>query len=663
MTYLVLDLETGSKEAYKRRGNPWINKIVSIGYANNNKAISEYYTDPGFDTIPHYLHETTVIVGHNIKYDLLYLWKIEKFQDWLKQGGKIWDTQLVEYILTAHQEKFVALRDVCVRKYGCKEREKKMEAYWEQGIDTFDIPKELVIEDVTQDVLDTEQIYLQQIIKAEELGMTPLIKLQMDALLSTTEMESNGIPVNKDTLSTNKALLIAERDICDTSLLEMIKPYWKNVKEPLNLASPAQLSLLFFGGKLTQIRKEPVLDIDGNFVTIKSGINKGSVKLKKQPYDIEIEGLGVSPKEEWFSVKGHQYSTKEEVMQYLVDELPINTDAYKIAKQLLTSRQLTKQITTYYEAVLETMYPDGMVRSKFSHAATATGRTTSSGPNVQNIPKSSESAVKKHFVSRFRGGMILEADYSQLEVVVQAQLSGDTKYINDVINKVDFHVKRLALKERMPYETVLYNVKTLKLDDWIERRSKVKAFSFAKNYGAGTKKLAKQTGLTEEEIKELIKAENKEYSRLKLYNDWCFEQVTKSDYKGIGFYSGPTGRRWSFMKRESPQWKKDQGEPMSFMPTEVVNYKTQGTGSDIVLSMLGKFWREIAIHNRDKFLIINTVHDSIIFDVKAEYVDFLKNLLYTKLTKVKELMEENFNYKWVVPVEIEIKTGKTWWDC
>lgn len=223
-SYIALDLETTSRSAYGRKINPFLNDIVAIGLASNGQAHSEYIYPNKLKN----LHiDEDVILLHNATFDLLFLWGLEDLQDFFRRGGKIWCTQYAEYLLTGQQSKFAALRDIAVNKYGCKEREKKMEAYWAQGIGTEEIPKELVLEDVENDVLDTEKIYLKQVEKAKELGMFELIEARMDGLLATIEMEYNGLFVNKDILETNQKLLEQQIEEENINLLEIVKRYWK----------------------------------------------------------------------------------------------------------------------------------------------------------------------------------------------------------------------------------------------------------------------------------------------------------------------------------------------------------------------------------------------------------------------------------------------------
>lgn len=664
MTYLCIDLETGSNKVHGRVGNPWYNNIVAIGVKQFDMPEPLSLYKAPFEFIYHqFLEESPIqcIVGHNIKYDLLYLWESEELQIWLKDGGKIWDTQLAEYILTGQQTKYSALRELAVIKYGCKEREKLMEPYWEKDIDTNDIPEELVLQDVTNDVLDTEQIYLQQVKKAEELGMLPLIQLQMDALLATTEMEYNGVFVNQDILEINRLDLEVQLNITKVKTYEIIKQHWLKMIE-FNLDSSQHLSLLFFGGELNSEMVEPICDDAGNFIEFKTGQRKGQIKTHKVKKAILIKGLGAIPQGQWAIKKDGFYSTKDEVLQVLKTDS--NKSVSDLADLILEIRGLTKQLSTYYNNVKELIYTDSLVHPSFIHVETDTSRLSSRNPNIQNQPKSFESKVKQHFTSRYEEGKIIELDYQQLEIVVQAQLSGDMNYMNDVFNNVDFHCKRLALKEHVPYEFVAGKIQE-KDSAWVQKRSKIKAFSFARAYGAGAAKISEQTGMDVDEIKELIALEEKEYPQLVRYNNLLMDYV-KYTAKGtnVGYYCSPTSRRYYFKMRETQEWLQKKGIMESFTPTQIKNYIVQGTATgDINLIMLGIFWRTKAQFKREKYLLINTVHDSTIVDCRPEFIDEAITDLKEVFTQVTEMMQEYFNYEWILPVKVDIKTGSSWYEC
>jgi DNA polymerase-1 len=459
-----------------------------------------------------------------------------------------------------------------------------------------------------------------------------------------------------------------------------------------NPGSSQHISTLLFGGVLRDTIVVPCVDETGCPVVFKSGVNKGQIKTKKEDILVQIKGLEVKPSSEWKSKKDNVYLTNESVLKEIINTkekkispdqgnggqsmtkeeaikhelwclensiiIPAPSDeAKEVCKTMLRIRELEKQLQTYYTGTEELIYDrDSCVRPSYTHCATSTGRLACSKPNMQNVP-TDYSNVKEHFSSRFEDGLIVSADYSQLEIRIQAQLCKDENYIQDILNGVDFHSKRVALKEGRSYEEIREEIEAGN-SNTIHARSSAKAFSFARAYGAGTKKISMQTGLTEEEVAVLIENEEKEYPKLKLFNDWNKSVVEKQ-----GWYKDPWGKRYSFSKYPAPGWLQQRGVKEAYSPTECLNFMIQGHATGcVVLVMLGKFWREKAIHNRDKYLLINTVHDSVMLDCKKEYVDEAKKDL-TILEEVGKISLERFNYKYVVPITIDVKHGKSWLEC
>lgn len=224
MNYLILDLETGSKEVYNRKGHFLFNPLVAVGLKNKGELKLDYL-------YPNKLKELEIdediLVGHNIKYDLLYLWELSGIQEFFKRGGKIWDTMIVHYLLSGQKEKFPGLREITVKDYKCQERSKLMEEYWNKGIDTTQIPKDVVIKDLKGDVLDTEQVYLKQLQLIKEARMEKLIETEMDFLLACTEMEFNGMYINKEVFKKNKEELKLKLNKVQTELKLLTDRYWK----------------------------------------------------------------------------------------------------------------------------------------------------------------------------------------------------------------------------------------------------------------------------------------------------------------------------------------------------------------------------------------------------------------------------------------------------
>ncbi len=409
-----------------------------------------------------------------------------------------------------------------------------------------------------------------------------------------------------------------------------------------NPQSPITLSALFFGAAL------PFEE------TVSDGFYKnGKPKSKKVKKLKIIRGLGLKPLPSWKTKRAGTYSVDEETLVYIRDNGPTSL-AGEIASLMLQIRGLKKLISTYYESVSELIYPDGYVHAQFNHTATNTGRLSCKAPNIQNSP-AGDSKVPEHFVSRFPTGQVVSADYAGIEVRIEAQLSGDEVYIQDIRDGVDFHNKNLALKEGRSYEEVTAEIDAGNITT-IAKRKAIKGFTFAQQYGAGNKKISETTGFTQEEVQGIKDARRLAYPRLHMYYDYLKHEVEKN-----GQYRDPWGRIYKFTKYPNKfQWQRGTD---SYSPTEIQNYRTQGfsTGS-IVTTMVGQFWRKYALQSRNKYLMINTIHDSLMLDCKQEYLDQAKKDLQL-LTECDRISQDVFNYKIVVPIEIAISHGNNWGEC
>ena len=423
-----------------------------------------------------------------------------------------------------------------------------------------------------------------------------------------------------------------------------------------NLDSTQHLSILLFGGTLQETVREPFMSQIGSPEVFKTGQKKGEIKLHNVKKARRINGLGLKPLEVWKTKKEGIYSTDDETLSLISKG---DGDAAKASKLMLEYRKVNKQISTYYNNILVLIHKkDNCIHPKFIHFETDTGRTSCKNPNVQNQPKNFESQVKQHFTSRFKGGKLIEMDFAQLEVAVEAQLSNDFNFINDVINGVDFHCKNLNfIYIDYKYEDI---VRLCKEDDlWKKKRSNIKALTFSDQYGAGYNKKAEVSGLDVETVKKLEVEKFKTYPQLKLYHEYLKEKVEKQ-----GYYQSITGRKYIFKKWPTPDWLQKKSILEQYKPTQIINYPTQGTATaDIALIMLGMFWREKAQFKRDKYLLINTVHDSVLLDCKPEHVEEAKEDLHEIFLKIPAMMKEKFNYDWFVPIKIDIKVGDNWWEC
>lgn len=238
MNYCICDLEVDNRIAYKRKASPWHNEIVAAGFKYGDTGLDERDVgrfvggpiavyNPQEVLQEKWLNRVDLLVGHNIKFDLLYTWKYKYFQDWLKVGGQIFDTSVAEYMITGQQHKYPKLRDIAVNKYGCPKRIKHLDNLLFENKNSqyklvSELPEELVLEDVRNDVIDTEQVFLQQLEIMERMKILPLFKGEMDALLATTEMEWNGIYCNRRVLEEHETKLEQRVQHLKHQLLEKV---------------------------------------------------------------------------------------------------------------------------------------------------------------------------------------------------------------------------------------------------------------------------------------------------------------------------------------------------------------------------------------------------------------------------------------------------------
>lgn len=290
--YLILDLETTTIRRYKRIANPFTkeNYIVLSGardYKGNvfmpkryfDRGVALRYDDPGV-TSSNYLVEKSselslflpslndydVIVGHNIKFDLLQIWRDAELKKFLKRGGKIWDTMYAEYLLTGQEVKLgrgAGLEDVA-RSYGGQTP--KLDAVkraWAEGKETYEIPYPTLTEYLHGDLENTELIFRKHMERALHQRQVIICSARMDGLLCTTEMEYNGLKTNVELAASQSNELMTKVHGLRQDLLESIPvEIPPDCRKFFNWSSNQHLITLFFGGKLklsTNARESRIL--------------------------------------------------------------------------------------------------------------------------------------------------------------------------------------------------------------------------------------------------------------------------------------------------------------------------------------------------------------------------------------------------------------------
>jgi hypothetical protein len=744
MSYTVWDLETTIRSNYKRKGNPFDpdNFIVMSGFKRKSGRVTgEYFGTagkPGNKGLPadwfvKLLAGTTILVGQNIKFDILHALMDRVNRDanrkawmaWVAAGGNVWDCQLAEYLLNgmAPADHMLSMDELAPR-YGGNLKFDEVKAMWQAGISTEDIDRNLLhrylcgteAQDGTPldhgDIGNTEVIFLGQLDRARACGQVKSILLNMGSLLCTTEMELNGMAVDVE-LGEVQALDLEER-ITKTSI-ELAAYLPADLPFDFNWSSSLQKSAIIFGGTVKYQKRTPILDEAGNQaytkkviraqlvdelgfpVTYKSGKNAGESKYR----NVTVDDLDkpksamrdyfydftrvTEPKKAWAGEKEGVWSTNAEIIKELG-----NRDIPFLAA-LSTVSGLIKDLGTYYivtdpdtgesKGMLTLVQADGIIHHMLNHTSTVTARFSSSSPNLQNLPLGDKSKVKQVFVSRFKGGKIIQSDFKSLEVFVQAILTKCAQLIEDLKQGLDMHCVRVSQKEGIPYAEALRLCVTEKLAEWVDRRTKAKKFSFKRAYGAGATAISEQEKIPIEDVKALIAAEEARYPEVDTFYADLTEDIKANrqptqrfcqhpDIPGLtcnlgkSYWRTPDNKLYTWRENPSPEFLAKRGTAQSFSPTEIKNYPIQGTGGEWAKAAM---WLAIrAFYAQDNFgglaLLVNQVHDALYADADPTVAEKAAALLHACMEEASTFMEWYFAWELPLPVPTDTHWGPNMLD-
>ena len=391
--YATIDLETsiknrGENAIGKNKASPFHkeNKICYIGWKNGDSySGSRPHALPFKFGIPDHVK---LLVGANIKFDLLYLMRdYEDVREWLKTG-RIWDIQLAEYLLTGQESKWAKLDDMAV-KYGGTVKDDRLKELWDDDVDTEDIDDDIILPYLEGDVTNTELVFKNQIEQAIEMDMLPLMWEQMEALLATTEMEFNGMKFDKVSCMREARDISLQVEYARNELELKIADVLQIDYREANCSSVDQISKTLFGGTVTEKVEEPVLNDDGTPYRFKSGKRKGEVKTVLKNVDRYTLGLGFTALPTWGTKKAGVYKVNDEVLKKLRTQAAGTKITDQFLDTLIEFRKLNKDLKTYYYGYSELVWThDGCIHPQFNHCATATGRLSHSAPNLGNVSHS-----------------------------------------------------------------------------------------------------------------------------------------------------------------------------------------------------------------------------------------------------------------------------------
>ncbi|MCH5303842.1 MAG: DNA polymerase I [Ruminococcus sp.] len=347
-----------------------------------------------------------------------------------------------------------------------------------------------------------------------------------------------------------------------------------------------------------------------------------NINSPKQLGVVLFEKLGLPAKKKTKS----GYSTNAEVLEGL-------RYSYPIVEMVLNYRALSKLKSTYCDGLLKVIAEDGRIHSKFNQTETRTGRISSTEPNLQNIPVRTELGreMRKFFVAK-EGCVLIDADYSQIELRVLAHLSEDKNMIDAFKNNVDIHSITASQVFNMPLDMVTPQM-----------RSRAKAVNFGIVYGIGAYSLAKDIKVSNKEAANYIKSYLAHYSGIDSYMKNVVEKARETGYSLTMF-----GRR-----RYLPELNTGNHMTRAFGERVARNMPIQGTAADIIKIAMINVDKRIKEEGLNARLILQ-VHDELIVEAPLDESLRVAMLLQEEMEKAVKLS---------VPLVAESSVGKTWYDA
>lgn len=348
-----------------------------------------------------------------------------------------------------------------------------------------------------------------------------------------------------------------------------------------------------------------------------------NINSPKQLAAILFDKLGLPPLKKTKT----GYSTNAEVLEELAEK-------HEIVAKILEYRQLAKLKSTYIDGLLTLIDPHtGKVHTTFNQTITATGRLSSTEPNLQNIPIRLEAGrlLRKAFIPSKPGFLLLAADYSQIELRVLADMSGDPGLIDAFNKDHDIHTRTASEVFGVPMEEVTR-----------EMRRRAKAVNFGIVYGISDFGLSRDLGIPINEAKQYIELYFRRYPGVKHY----LEQVINSA-REQGYVTTLLHRR-----RYLPDIYSTNRNIRSFGERAAMNTPIQGSAADIIKLAMLKVHHELCKAGLKTAMLLQ-VHDELIFEVPAGEMETAQNL-------IRQAMEKAYKLK--VPLKVDMKFGSNWYD-
>jgi len=637
-------------------------------FDHNEKTIED---DDAQARLQRVLDNTTLLIGHNLQYDLQWLWACG-----FKYDGQIFDTMLGDYILQRGQKGSVSLENCALRYDLDMKKSDTLKDYFRRGFQTDEIPLEELSMYLEQDLKVTRSLYwrlLDEYNKPEAESLVNVRDTTNKVCKTLTKIYMNGFSIDKVALKDVRKQFEDELLQIENRLNAKVKSLMGDT--PINLNSPEQVSQVIYSRILYDKKKwaivfdnvedkeefkQTVKDNSAMMVKTKASVcqtcnGRGRIyKTKKdgtrfakpnrctscdtRGYKLtklkQMAGLGFfPPSKAWLSANG--FSTSKGNLEQLINIAKSKdmTEAEAFLTDLKRQSAVSSYLSAFVDGIEHYTKEDGMLHVSLTQHVTATGRFSGRNPNMQNMPRGGTFPVKKVFVSRWSGGAfgmkgkILEADFAQLEFRVAALLSQDKVAMEEVSTGFDVHS---------------YTAKIITEAGQPTSRQEAKAHTFAPLYGA--------TGFGR------TKAEAEYYTHFmdKYRGIAKWHKKLGDEAINLGRIKIPSGRQYAFPDVE----RRASGTPTHF--TMIKNYPVQGFATaDIVPIVLLEIETRLKGY---KSMLVNSVHDSVVLDVHPLEEKDVLSIIDDVNKSLKSIVESYYDIDVNVPLLLESKIGNNWLD-
>ena len=521
---------------------------------------------------PIFENEQISKIAQNAKFDLMML---ENYGIVVK--GQLFDTMIAHYLLNPELRHGMDYLAEILLNYRTIHIEDLLGPRGKNQLNMRQVSLEKVAEYAAEDADITWQLktILEQQILENHLQEL-FYEIEMPLVRVLAQMERNGMLIDDFALAQSSQVL--------TSTMQKIeRSIQKIAGDEVNVSSPKQIGELLFD-------RLKVID-----------------KPKK--------------------TKTGQYVTDEETLQFLRGKHPI-------IDQILEYRGLKKLLSTYIDALPKLINNQtGKVHTSFNQTVTATGRLSSSSPNLQNIPIRDEQGkeIRKAFIAE-PGCLFVSADYSQVELRIMAHLSNDTNMVNAFLSDQDIHAATAANIYHLPLEAVTSDM-----------RRKAKTANFGIIYGISVFGLSERLAIPRSEAKELIDGYFVSFPQVKDYMDQSIEKARENGYVETLFHR----------KRFLADINSHNGNVRGFAERNAINAPIQGSAADIIKIAMIRIHKRLQEEKLQTKMILQ-VHDELNFNVPEAELEQVKTLIKTEMEQAITLR---------VPLKVDIGVGQNWFEA